>query len=278
MRPKLIAFDLDGTLLDDEKGLPEENLSAMLAAVRAGVLLVPATGRIPKGLPEFLMAPGLFRYGIFSNGAEVLDLKEGKTLYQACIGPEQAVEICEYMDGLPVLYDCYRDGWGYMTQTMFDAAPSLLETEPQILRLLQRLRTPVPDLKEDILAVGRPLQKLQMYFGQESLRERDRQLRLLPDRFPSLAVSSSVRINIELNSRDARKGKALRALCEALGISTEDCVAFGDGLNDVDLLRTAGRGCAMENASPEVRAAADAVVGSNNAAGVGKEIFRLLES
>ena len=67
MNVKLIAFDLDGTLLDDDKHLPPENLAALQAAHMQGIFLVPATGRILKALPEELLAPGLFRYFIWSS-------------------------------------------------------------------------------------------------------------------------------------------------------------------------------------------------------------------
>ena len=91
-------------------------------------------------------------------------------------------------------------------------------------------------------------------------------------------ASSSLSNNIEINSAHAGKGNALRKLCELLHIDRADSVAFGDGLNDADLLRAAGRGCAMENAFPSLRTCADIIVESNNNAGVGKEIFRLLRS
>ena len=80
MTVKLIAFDLDGTLLDDDKHLPPENLAALQAAYERGIFLVPATGRILKALPEELLAPGLFRYFIFANGALVYDLQEQRAL------------------------------------------------------------------------------------------------------------------------------------------------------------------------------------------------------
>ncbi len=277
MTIKLIAFDLDGTLLDDDKHLPPENLEALLAAHAAGILLVPATGRILKAMPEELAGLGLFRYFILANGADVYDAESRRTLVQAHIEPGLAVRCCEYMDTLPVLYDCYRGNSGYMTAWMYEKAPEFFEQEPHILKLVKSLRRPVPELKRDILETGVPVGKLQMFFRPKHREERERQLLEVPRRFPELTASSSLKNNIEINSAQAGKGNALRALCRETGIACSDCVAFGDGLNDADMLRTAGRGCAMENAVPPVKELADAVVESNNDAGVGKEIFRLLE-
>ena len=276
MNVKLIVFDLDGTLLDDDKHLPAENLAALQAAHAQGIFLVPATGRILKALPEELLAPGLFRYFIFANGALVYDLQEQQALYRARIEPELAVRLCTYMDTLPVLYDCYRGDCGYMTQWMYDRAPEFFETEPHILKLIKSLRRPVPELKQKILEDRLPLEKLQMFFRPEHMDERARQLDLVPQLFPELIASSSLRNNIEINSARAGKGNALRALCGKLGLDASESVAFGDGLNDADMLRAAGRGCAMQNAAPAVKEAADVIVETNNEAGVGREIFCLL--
>ncbi len=273
---KLIAFDLDGTLLDDSKQLPPDNLTALRAAAEHGIILVPATGRILKAMPEALLELKLFRYFIFANGAEVYDLEKGCALHRARIEPPLAVRFCEYMDSLPVLYDCYRGERGYMTQWMYEQAPEFFETERHILKLVKSLRVPVPDLKENIRTVNEPLEKLQMYFRQDAMEERRRQLRLIPERFPELMASSSLKNNIEINSAEAGKGRALLKLLHLLHVEQGECAAFGDGLNDIGLLRAAGRGCAMANAEEAVKESADAVVESNNDAGVGREILRLL--
>ena len=276
MTVTLIAFDLDGTLLDNSKHIPPDNLRALYAAHEAGIPLVPATGRILKGMPAELMETGLFRYFIFSNGAVVYDLQEDRVIHRAEIDPALAVEVCQYFDSLPVLYDCYRDGFGYMTESMFGRLDAYFGREPEIRKLVERLRKPVPELKADILHVGRPLEKMQAYFRPQDEALRQQQFGEIAARFPALAASSSTSNNIELNSALAGKGNALRMLCSLLGVDPAGSVAFGDGLNDRGILLAAGRGCAMGNASEEIKKCADVTVETNCDAGVGKEIFRLL--
>ena len=278
MSVRLIAFDLDGTLLDDEKNVPPENLRALETAAARGVVLVPATGRIVRGIPEAVKAlPGV-RYFIISNGAGVYDAKEARLLYRGDVPVELALRCYEYMDTLPVIYDCYQNESGWMTRWMYEACEDYFPTEPHMLEIVKRLRVPVDDLKETLRQRGEPLQKLQMFFKPEDLDERERQLRRIPELFPELAATTSVSNNIEINSVNAGKGKALLALAKLLDIDPKDTLAFGDGTNDCEMLEMAGRGVAMENADPQVKAVADEICESNNDAGVGKTILRLLEA
>ena len=140
--------------------------------------------------------------------------------------------------------------------------------------MFRRSRTPVEDLKDYLRADGGSIQKTQMHF--RDLEERKRQLELLPSLFPEIAVSTSIPTNIELNIAAANKGDALLALCDKLGIAREETVAFGDGTNDLSMLRAAGVGAAMGNADFAVKAAADTVCDDNEHDGVAKFIEGLL--
>ena len=274
MKYRLIAFDLDGTLLRIDKSLTDRSLRALYAAHDAGALIVPATGRIYKGVPAALRLQPFSRYFITVNGALVYDAETDAALCRAEIPNELALRLYEHMDALDVIYDCYKDGWGYVSRDMYERAGDYI-SDKGILDLFYRSRTPVEDLKEYLRTDGGSIQKAQMHF--RDMRARKRELEELPALFPETAVSSSVSSNIEINIRAANKGDALLALCAELGIDPADTLAFGDGTNDLSMIRAAGCGVAMGNADFAVKAAADAICDDNEHDGLAKFLEKMLE-
>ena len=95
-------------------------------------------------------------------------------------------------------------------------------------------------------------------------------------RHPTLALTQSTPNNVEINDALANKGEALRRLASALGFGAAGCMAFGDGLNDLSMVRAAGTGVAMANACPEVLAAADVVTLSNDDDGVAAVLEKIV--
>ena len=273
MSIKLIAFDLDGTFLDPKKNIHPDNIKALKAAAEKGVVIVPATGRIVGGVPQQIRELPFIRYYVTVNGAFVYDAVEDKAVARAEIPLEDALSLLRYEDSLGISYDCYQDGWGYMSADMYDRAGEYV-TDPGILKLVLTLRTKVPELKEYLRQKGESVQKLQLYFT--DMQERARQFETLPGMFPDMAFTTSVPFNIEINSSAATKGQGLAALCKLLGIKAEEVLAFGDDRNDADMIRFAGVGVAMENAIEELRAAADWVTASNAEAGVARGIERFV--
>ena len=262
---KLVALDLDGTLLDSGKRLSAENAAALRKAAACGAQIVPTTGRFFDGMPQAIRELPYLRYAITINGAQVLDIGSGEVLYRAELPLAQALAILEYLDTLPVIYDCYCGSWGWMTRAMQDAAPELI-SDVHSLRMVQELRTPVDELKAYLRARGDDVQKIQLFL--QDVSQRPAVMAELERRFPGTVASTSLPNNIEINTAAANKGDAVRALAAHLGIPIEKTISFGDGSNDLSMIRACGLGVAMANACPAVLAAADRVTTSCDESGV----------
>lgn len=266
---KIIVLDLDGTLLTSDKRISPRNYAALERAAEKGIHIVPSTGRFYDGMPAVVRELPFVRYAITVNGAEIYDAREDRVLHRAEMTPEQADEVFEVLDTLPVVYDCYQDGWGWMEKRLYDQAEDFID-DPRVLAMVKDLRTPVKDFRGLIRSRNKGIQKIQMFF--KDMDQRAKALPFLRQRFPGLNVTSSITNNLELNSLDAHKGAALLELCRILEVEPSRTMAFGDGLNDITMLQTAALGVAMENACPEVKAAADHITDTNDHDGVAKAI------
>lgn len=272
---KLLSFDLDGTFLDDRKNIPPENMQAIEAAAKKGVHIVPATGRTYTGLPEILREIPFIRYYITANGAHVYDAKEDKVISRAEIPLALGMKLYDYLDTLPVIYDCYKLNRGYMSESMWHQCDKYI-ANPDMLRHVKAMRSPVPDLKSYLTETGDDLLKIQMFFT--DIPERDRQLELMPKLFPQLVFSTSIPGNIEVNIAEGTKGQALVRLCRLLGFDESNAMAIGDGSNDLDMIASAGYGVAMDNAIDALKTVAKHVTGDCNDGGFAQAVEKFILS
>ena len=250
MEIRLIAADMDGTLLDDEKRIPEENLRAFRACAAQGIEIVPATGRTMRGLPDELRnLPGV-HYAILTNGAQVVDLAKNEII-DSCRIPVALAEKIMMMartSSDEIMYDVYVGGIGYT---------------------MRRTRDTVPDNIAYLKERGQDAEKINMFFRDMDARKR---MREELSKLPGILVSSSIPNNLEINAEGADKGGALLRLAARLGIARESTMGFGDGENDLSMIRMAGIGVAMENGHESVKEEADNITKTNNEAGVAKAI------
>ena len=279
---KIISLDLDGTLLDSQKRLSEENRLALEEAAERGVLIVPTTGRFFGMMPQAVRDLPFVRYAITINGAQVFDRKTNAAIVREEIPLEMALEIMRLLDGYDVIYDCYRSNWGWMSQGLQKKA-SDYAPDAHYVKMVREFRTPVSDLKAHLenTAEEGDIQKVMLFArntpGSDAVIKEI--AKTVAERFPSIKATSSTWNNLELNIAAAHKGNALGRFAEYLGFTLENCMAIGDGTNDLSMIEAAGIGVAMSNAHPLVIAAADYVTASNDAHGVAEAIRRfVLES
>lgn len=270
---RIIALDLDGTLLDSDKNLSDTNRDALASAAAKGILIVPTTGRFFGMMPPSVRDLPFVRYAITINGAQVYDRETDTAIVREELPLEQALTIMRYLDGFDVIYDCYQDNWGRMTQAMQEKAAEYAQC-PHYTKMIREFRKPYPDLKEYLAEQGRDVQKIMLFARDSAVR--DAIAADVKTRFEGLAVSSSTFNNLEFNAASAHKGRALERFAAHFGWTLDNCMAFGDGLNDLSMVRMAGVGVAMANAAPEVLAAADYVTLTNDEDGVAAALHHFL--
>ncbi len=267
---RLVALDLDGTLLNSDKRITDESRKVLYRAAEKGIEIVPCTGRFFGGMPENIRKFPFLHYAITVNGASVYDVREEKELYSSCIPWKSALEVLEFIETIPVplVYDAYIENWGWMTRKMQEGVDPF-GPDPHYLYMLKNFRTPVEDLKEYIRDQKKDVQKLQIYMlPSEVEAHKAETMKQIAEKFDWLAVTSSVVNNIEMNYADANKGDALMALAAHLGLKREQVAAFGDGSNDLTMIKAAGFGVSMENGVPELREAAEYVTRNNDHEGI----------
>jgi len=276
MAYRLIAFDMDGTMLDEKKELPERNMRAIKAAAERGCFIVPATGRMVGGMPKEIRQLPFVRYYITMNGALVWDEQEKKSIYSSEMAPGEVFRLFRYLDDFPVAYDCYHKGQGYISEAMYGQIELYFEKIPRMIDYVKSIRAKVPELKAAVEGWGEPIQKIQIYFRAADEALRMELLEKLPRLFTDMVFTTSLANNIEVNSSGAGKDRGLKALCDHLGLDMAETIAFGDGSNDITMLRAAGLGVCMANGFEETKAAADRLTLTNDEAGVGVFIEQLI--
>ncbi|MFF4899418.1 HAD-IIB family hydrolase [Streptomyces sp. NPDC001068] len=269
--PRLIATDLDGTLLRDDKSVSPRTVAALAAAEEAGIAVFFVTGRPARWMDvvsDHVHGHGL---AICGNGAAVVDLHGGPGAHRFVKVRELARE--NALDAVRLLRDA-APGTVYAVEQTYGfhqepAYPKLHLETPDRLLPAERI------LAADGPGSGEPVLKILAYHPDMD-----------PDAFLTLArlavgdratvTRSSPSALLEISGPGVSKASMLALECAERGISREEVVAFGDMPNDVEMLTWAGRSYAMGNAHPDVIAAASGRTVANNEDGVAVVIERLL--
>lgn len=271
MKPiKIIAVDLDGTLLNSEKKVSPQDKKMIEKAAGSGVHIIPATGRLYNAVPDEVKSLEGVRYLILANGAVVYDMKENRDVLHSEIPREQAKEIFDFLDAYPCIYGCYISDQSWMTHEAKDQIDRYVP-EVAFRPLITAFNETADDLRDLVASRDVDVQKIQLFSGDAALI--DHLLIRIPEEFPGVVTTSSIRHNVEINAASAQKGVALLRLADFLGIGQEMTMAIGDAINDIDMIKAAGVGVAMANAfAKEVKEAADYITSDCDHGGVAEAI------
>ncbi len=264
---KLLAIDMDGTLLRNDKSISDADLTAVKRAANRGIEIIAASGRPLIMLPKDILDLGL-NYAITANGARVVDLRTRRIIYHQSMDKEMARRFLEALEGMDIWIGFESgDDFYYSGRNINDIAirfPMIRNHRGRYVRNLYTLLD-----KENF-----SLEKIAI----RTLEENEPKVLQLQGEFIGLNVMDTAEGALEVNDRMSSKGAALKWLCRRLGIKRENVAAIGDSDNDLTMLSFAGHSFAMANASEFVRQICDVTVASNNENGVAEAIDMILNS
>ena len=269
MAIRLIAVDVDGTLLDSQGRLAEETRRAVAEAAEAGVFVALGTGRALDECAALLQALPELRYVIGCTGASVCDARTGKELFADPLPLPLVRELYRKLEPIDCLLELMSEGHVYVEPARLARAREY--DTMYYLDTILASRTPA-ELGAMLDSWDRPVSKIHLFCRDAA--ECDRARALVPQE--GLLVLSSIPQNLEINTATASKGVGLRMLAQHLGLRREETMAIGDNVNDAGMLREAGYPTVVANANPAVLPLARYRTESNDACGVANAIRRVL--
>ena len=284
---KVIASDMDGTLLGDDHKPAPETLAAVKKACDAGIRFMIATGRnFPGAMAELKDAELVCDY-IVGSGAEVRNPQQ-----EVVVTHPISIELCraiyEEIRDYPLSVTFCTDGYDYkigtpeeieeslmlQMQLFFSNLPREELAKTEIYRRIKKSTRSMSDMDE-LEAAGVPVYKLFLYSEDKAMLD---EMNVQLQRNKDIAVASSFPTNLEITDVKAQKGPVLKEYIESLGYTMNEVMVLGDSLNDLSMISMDfGATVAMANADPEVKSAAKYITKSNTEFGVAYAIEELLK-
>jgi Cof subfamily protein (haloacid dehalogenase superfamily) len=264
---RLLALDVDGTLLDARHQLPPRVARAVVAACASGLTVTLATGKLLRSIQPLIEALGLNGPQICLNGAAIMKEVSEPPLHYAPLTNDDRRAVIETVRRLAP----------ETLISQFALDDIIVDREDPSLSVFEEFGEQRPEIVSDLLTVeSPPAAKILVVGSPDRVAALHKQI--APILGARLYITTTMPIFLEFFRFEANKGDALRRLRESLGIAREDVIAIGDGENDAPLLREAGLPVAMSNGATATRAAAQIIAPSNDEEGVAVVLERLLRN
>ncbi|MDD6811454.1 MAG: 23S rRNA (uracil(1939)-C(5))-methyltransferase RlmD [Lachnospiraceae bacterium] len=273
MAIKCIAIDLDRTTLDKEGKLSTGNRKALEAVIAAGVPVIVASGRSFTALPkDILSVPGI-EYAVTCNGAAMYHLPSGRCLKRFRMSETAVLKVMQIAAAYDVTYEAFIDGVAYAGREYIED-PVRFGAIPEAVSYVQATRTLQDDIVSFIYENKARLDSMDIIVKEE--RTKEKLWREIQETTDEVYITSSIKQLIEISDKHCGKKSGVAFFLRELHLKREELAAFGDADNDIDMLRYAGCGIAMENASPNCKSAADFVTRHHDKDGLAYGLTEIL--
>ncbi|MBQ6260739.1 MAG: HAD family phosphatase [Firmicutes bacterium] len=270
---RIIAADLDGTLLDADGMLSQRTEGALIRAQEKGFHIVASTGRALHTIPDFIKKTRGMTFMVTGNGARIVRLPSEETIYESLMTKEDTARIMPWISDKSYLVEVFSEGKVYIDQRCMDDLAGFGITSPWSQHYRRTTRIPVPDCIDIVRKAPDRIENVNIMIADE---ERRLEIAAQLEKLPGLNIVSSAAHNIAIGSCRTSKAEGLRFTAGLYGLGLENIIAFGDSTNDREMIARCGIGVAMGNAADEVKMAADLVALPNTEDGVARMLEELL--
>ncbi|NLW52578.1 MAG: HAD family phosphatase [Tissierellia bacterium] len=262
---KLIVLDIDGTLVNDDKEITERTKSALIKAQKMGIKLAIASGRAPEGIRRFAEELDFDKYENFisaQNGTILVDFQTKEVLANHLLDYEDAKRILKFVKGMGLSILIYHDNKVYTDNISNYLVKTTVEENNGVITEKKDLLDNLHFTPNNIVFTGRKhvlepaMEKIGAEFGEV---------------FDMVLTSG---IYYEAMPQGISKATSLKDIADIYGIDVKDTLAFGDSDNDLQLIKEAGIGVAMANATENVLEVADYITLNNNEDGIADYLER----
>ena len=269
---KMIAIDLDGTLLNSNKEISQENKKYIKYAMEKGIKVLICSGRIYTGAKVFAEQLSVEGPMVVCNGAMIRDVKTGETYYSNMLSKEDCIKVVDLLHKEGIYFHTYIDDIMYAEKLDYAALYYMIKSKD--LSSDFRIDVKVVESVKDIVVKSseNPAKIVVMSSKLEELLR----VRKFVEDISTIEVVSSNYDNFEVLNRGVSKGKALEIISRKFSIKREEIIAIGDNENDCSMLEYAGLSIAMGNAEDKVKNICDFVVPSNDEDGVAYAIKKFV--
>jgi Cof subfamily protein (haloacid dehalogenase superfamily) len=270
---KLLALDLDGTVLRSNNTLSDKVKSAIESANYSGITIAAASGRPFSSMPKEILDMPEFEYYIASNGAAIYD-KNGKKLRSVTLKEKDVIKILKLTEDYDLIWEAFIEG-ETCTDIRYYNDPMSYGCSAAYVDYVRSSRGISDDMRGYIYKNRNRLDSIEFVSTDAELRKTI--WNMIEKSVPDVYVTSSSTHFVEIMDGQATKANALRFICDMLNVSLENTAAAGNADNDVDMIIEAGLGIAVKNACDKCKSHADLIVSSNDDDGIAELIDIILK-